>query len=390
VGRAPYWQLSGFYFFFFATLGALLPYWPLYLKSLGFTPVHIGGLMAVVMATKIIAPNVWGWLADVRGRRMDMVRVAAFVATATFAVIPFAESFLWIALLMVLFSFFWNAALPQFEAVTLNHLGEAADRYTRIRLWGSVGFIVAVLALGALVNRFGAGVVPFGVLLPMAGIAMASLLVAEVPRPAETGERSSIIGVLSHPPVAAFLVACLLMQASHGPYYVFFSIYLQEHGYPAPAIGALWALGVLAEVVAFLVMPRFVHRVGLRPLFLLALGLTAGRWVMVAFLVESPVAMVLAQLLHAASFGLYHGVAIQLVHRYFVGPHQGRGQALYSSISFGAGGALGSLLAGYAWVGLGTTNTWLGAAVLAALAWVVSWCWVAPERPSFDESRFQV
>jgi PPP family 3-phenylpropionic acid transporter len=387
---SPYWSLSTFYFFFFAVVGAMLPFWPLYLESLGFGPLQIGTLVALVMATKIVAPNVWGWVADRRGRRMALVRMACFAAVLIFAAVLVSTRFWWLALLMVLFSFFWNSALPQFEAVTLNHLTGRVERYTRIRLWGSVGFVAAVMGLGGIVDHDGAGAVPYVILSLLACVAISSLLAGDAQAPSRPGRHGSLLAVLRKPPVVALLVACLLMQAGHGPYYTFYSIYLEEHGYPPTAIGGLWALGVAAEVVVFVFMPRLVAWAGLRPLFLLAFGLTALRWVMVAFLVESAPAMVLAQLLHAASFGLYHGVAIQLVHRQFTASHQGRGQALYSSISFGAGGAAGALLAGYAWGSVGSTATWVGAAALSALALLVAWRFVVVPAPPLvhDNARF--
>ena len=386
----PYWSLSAFYFFFFAVVGALLPFWPLYLESLGFGPVQIGTLVAFVMVTKIVAPNVWGWVADRRGRRMALVRLACIAATLIFAAVLLSTRYWWIALLMVLYSFFWNSALPQFEAVTLNHLKSRVERYTRIRLWGSVGFVIAVLGLGAIVERHGAASVPVAVLSLLACVAFCSLWVGDAEIPRTHSDQGSLLTVLRQPGVVALLVACLLMQASHGPYYTFYSIYLEEHAYSPTSIGALWALGVVAEVMVFVVMHRLVERFGLRALFLSAFGLTALRWIVVAFLVESAVAMIVAQCLHAASFGLYHGVAIQLVHRHFVASHQGRGQALYSSVSFGAGGAAGALLAGYAWIGVGATATWLGAGALSALALLVMWRFgvipaarVLPEKAAF-------
>ena len=387
---ASYWPLSAFYFLYFAVTGSLLPFWPLYLEHLGFGAVDIGTLIALVMITKIVAPTLWGWAADRGGRRMALVRLAAFTATLVFAAVMLSSRYWWIATLMVLYSFFWNSTLPQFEAVTLNHLGERVERYTRIRLWGSVGFVVAVLGLGAAVARHGAAIVPLVVVGLLAAAACASLLVSDPPAPAPRPGHGPFTAVLLSPRVVALLAACLLMQAGHGPYYTFYSIYLEDHGYAAGVIGVLWALGVLAEVAVFLVMHRLVARFGLRALFLLALALTALRWVMVAFLVDSPAAMVLAQLLHAASFGLYHGAAIQLVHREFTASHQGRGQALYSSVSFGAGGAAGALLAGYAWAGLGPTAAWLGAAALTGLAFVVAWRWVAIPAPGALSEKARV
>ena len=123
-----YWRLSGFYFFYFASLGALIPYWGLYLKSLGFGVVEIGELVAIIMATKIIAPNIWGWIADHTGRRMRIVRIACLLATLSFAGVFIGHGYWLLVLVMSLFSFFWNAALPQFEATTLNHLGTETHR----------------------------------------------------------------------------------------------------------------------------------------------------------------------------------------------------------------------------------------------------------------------
>ena len=371
-----YGPLSTFYFFFFAVVGAMLPFWPLYLESLGLEPVQIGTLVALVMVTKIVAPNVWGWMADRRAERMPLVRVACFGAACVFAAVLVSPHFWPLAALMVLFSFFWNSALPLFEAVTLNHLDGRMERYTRIRLWGSVGFVVSVIGLGVVVERDGAGTVPLAILALIGCAALASLAVREAGAPRAARVPGSLWTVLRNPPVAALLLACFLMQAGHGPYYAFYSIYLEAHAYSTTAIGVLWALGVAAEVAVFALMHRLVERAGLRALFLLAFVLTAFRWVLVALLVASGPAMVLAQLLHAASFGLYHAVAIQLVHRRFVAGHQGRGQALYASASFGAGGAAGALMAGFAWSALGATATWLAAAAVTAAAALVVWRYV--------------
>jgi PPP family 3-phenylpropionic acid transporter len=163
------------------------------------------------------------------------------------------------------------------------------------------------------------------------------------------------------------------MQASHGPYYTFYTIYLEEHAYSRTLIGQLWAFGVIAEVSLFLVMHRLIRRYGLRTLLLLSAALTGVRWIVIGVFVDHFAIIVLAQTLHAASFAIYHAVAIELIHTYFTGKHQGKGQALYSSLSFGAGGALGSLYAGYMWDSFGGVATFTGAAVCSALALVIAW-----------------
>jgi PPP family 3-phenylpropionic acid transporter len=149
---------------------------------------------------------------------------------------------------------------------------------------------------------------------------------------------------------------------------------MERHGYSHTAIGLLWAVGVIAEVLVFLVMGRLLHRLGARMLWTTALLLTALRWLLTALYPEHGWVMLLTQTLHAASFGICHAIAIHLVHHFFSGPHQGRGQALYASVSFGAGGALGSIAAGWIWaLPDGATLTFALAAVAALLA--ALWAW---------------
>ncbi|MBK9132505.1 MAG: MFS transporter [Gammaproteobacteria bacterium] len=369
-----YFRLSGFYLFYFAALGALLPYWGIYLKSLGFSPGDIGELLALLMATKIVAPNLWGWIADHTGRRMAVVRSASLLAVIAFCGVFFGQGFWWMAGVMVLFSFFWNAALPQFEAVTMSRLGADSHRYSGIRLWGSIGFIAAVAALGPLLGRYDAGLLPWVLVALYAAIWISTLLVPDQHIEPAHHERTRLWEVLRRPQVATLLLVCFLMQASHGPYYGFYSIYLEEHGYARWLIGQLWALGVIAEVAVFMLMHRWLPRFGARRLLLASLALTVLRWLLIAYFVDSLAALVFAQTLHAASFGVYHAVAITLIHKSFTGRHQGRGQALYSSLSFGAGGAVGSLYAGYLWgaAGGGATAAFLTAAALAAAALLIA------------------
>ncbi|MCU7892685.1 MAG: MFS transporter [Candidatus Thiodiazotropha sp. (ex Ustalcina ferruginea)] len=375
----PYWRLSGFYFFYFASLGALVPFWGLYLQARGFSPVEIGELMAVIMATKLIAPYIWGWISDHTGHRMPIVRLASLLSAICFLGIFFADGFLSLALVMMLFSFFWNASLPQFEAVTMSYLQERIQHYSRVRLWGSIGFILTVVALGFLLDEWGVEWVPKIVLLLYFGIFLFSLTVPENDADMPAHDQGSILQVLKRGDIIAFLLACFFMQASHGAYYAFYSIYMEEVGYSSIVIGLLWALGVIAEVLVFLVMHQLLHRWGARKVLIASLGMAVVRWILVGSAPENLLLVLLAQVMHAATFGTFHAAAIHMVHHYFVGRHQGRGQALYSSISFGAGGAFGSLLSGYLWIGIGAAATYWVAAGYALLALVIAWRWIDRE-----------
>jgi MFS transporter, PPP family, 3-phenylpropionic acid transporter len=369
----PYWRLSGFYLFYFAALGALVPYWGLYLKSVGFSAQAIGELMSLIMVTRIVAPNIWGWIADRSGSRMLIVRLASLLAALAFAGVFRGQSYAWLALVMSAFSFFWNAALPQFEAVTLNYLGSEVHRYGRVRLWGSIGFILAVTGLGVALQHLDAGVLLPALSGLFAGIWVMSLLVPERRGRPVARSHVSLAQVLRRPDVLGFLAVCFLMQASHGPYYTFYSIYLDVHGYSRTEIGELWALGVVAEIGVFLVMHRLLLAWGARRVLLVSLALAALRWLLIGWCVDRPGIVLLAQTLHAASFGTYHAAAMYLVHQFFVGRHQGRGQALYSSLSFGAGGAVGGLYSGYTWAGAGPQWTYTCAALLSLCAWLLAW-----------------
>lgn len=369
-----YLRLSAFYLVYFATLGVMLPYWSLYLQSLGFDPVSIGSLTAIILATKVVAPNIWGWIADHTGRRMSIIRTACLATIMCFSGVYLAAgSFAGIAVASLLFSFFWNAALPQFEVTTLNHLGKDIHQYSRIRLWGSAGFIAMAVVVGMLIQLSGVGIVPAVLLGLFVLLWLNSLLVSERTTVSACRTRDSLSQVVCQPQVLALFSVCFLIQASHGPYYTFFSIYLEGMDYSRSLIGWLWGLAVLAEIGVFMLMPRLLPRFGARQLMLVTLLMTSVRWLIIGYFAESISLLVFAQILHAFSFGVYHAVAIYLIHYFFTGSHQGRGQALYSSVSFGAGGAVGSLAAGYLWTSLGPAITYALAASLSMFGFVLAW-----------------
>jgi len=372
----PYWRLSGFYLSYFASLGALLPYWSVYLKSLSFSPREIGELMAILMATKIVSPNIWAWIADHTGKRMMIVQLGSLLSVLAFTGILLGSSYWWIALVMVTFSFFWNATLPQFEANTFTYLGEHSHRYSSIRLWGSIGFVVTAIALGSVLEQYGTGQLPIILVGLFASIWLMSLLVPERAAAHMSLEHEPLITVLKRPEVFSLIIVVFLMQASHGPYYTFYTIYMEDHHYERSLVGQLWALGVIAEVIVFLFMYKIVPRFGLRLMLISSLILAAVRWLLIGWFVDYIVVMIIAQLLHAATFGIYHAAAIQLFNKYFTGRHQGRGQALYSSMSFGLGGAVGALISGYTWETVGAGISFTIAAGLSVIAGFVAWRYI--------------
>jgi PPP family 3-phenylpropionic acid transporter len=369
----PYWRLSGFYFFYFALLGTWLPFWPLYLQNRDFSADQIGYLMSVMVGTKIIAPNIWGWLADITGRRMLIIRGGSLVALLCFSSLFFSDQSFWsLVWLIAGFSFFWNAVLTQFDVATLSHLGQFHQRYSQIRVWGSIGFIVAVAGLGLFFDYFSVTWLPWFVVLLLASIWISSLLVEERVMTGSGGQvKRSLRQVIRQPAVVVFLLTCFLLQVSHGPYYTFFSVYLEDHGYSHTTTGLLWSLGVFAEVLLFMVMHKVMQRYNLHQIMICSLLLSVLRWLLIAFYVESWPLLIFAQCLHAASFGSYHAFAIEMVRRLFGGGLEGQGMALYSGLSYGAGGAVGAVLSGWLW-DISPQLCFVLAAMTCLLAMVIS------------------
>lgn len=376
----PYWRLSGFYLFYYASVGIFVPFWGLYLEYLTFTPSEIGELSALLVIGRLLAPYICGWVADHSGERMRVIRFAALGSWLVFIAALYTTHYWSLAVVMFIYGFFWSAPLPQFEAVTLNHLGDRAHDYTRIRVWGSIGFIVTVIVVGYVLDEIGLARVPLIALLLTIGIWLSTLIVPNDHATHKHASREPLSNVLSSSTVIAMLVAFFLMQVGHGTYYSFYSLYLEKFGYSRALIGQLWALGVIAEVGLFLIMLRLMNRFSLRNLLMFSLLCAAIRWSMIAAFPESRPLMVIAQLLHAATFGIHHAVAIQLIHHYFKGKFQGRGQALYSSLSYGAGGAGGALVSGYIWEGLGAHETFYFAGLVSLLGFIIVWIWVKPDR----------
>ena len=363
----PYWRLSAYYFFYFAFLGAFSPYFSLYLKSLGLSAWDIGVLMSLMQVMRVLAPPLWGALADRFGMRMPVVRAGGGLAALGFAGFLFTREFPGLFGVMAVMAFFWAASLPLVEAVTLGHLQGKPGRYGRVRLWGSIGFIVTVLGCGALLDQLPvSALVVIGLVIQVA-VFTCSLAVPEAPAQVHEADHLHIWEVLRQKEVLRLMLACLFMAAAHAALYIFYSLYLVEHGYSKWLVGWLWSLGVIVEIGVFMWMPRLLAAYTPRGILAFAMACAVVRFLMIGWGVAWLPVIVLAQMLHGATFGANHAAAMAAIGKLFPGRHQARGQALYASVSFGAGGMLGGLVAGWAWDALGGPAAWTLSAGFAAV-----------------------
>lgn len=368
----PLGRLAAWYFFYFAFVGAFSPYFTLYLQDIGLSAWEIGVLMSVPQVMRLLAPNLWGWLADHLGERALIVRLAALCSVIGFGGFFLTRDYFPMLAAMALVWFFWSASLPLVEAMTLDQLHGQPDRYGRIRVWGSIGFIVSVLGIGAMLDYL-----PIAALLWVCLAILASVLASALTLPGGKvgagGTAAPLGDQLKRPEVLALLAACFFMSVAHGPLYVFFSIHLVEHGYDKMAVGLLWSLGVLAEIGVFMLMPRLMRRVSLRTILLASFALAVLRFLLIGWAADVVALLLFAQVLHGATFGAYHAASMAALTRWFAHRQQARIQGLYGSISFGAGGMIGGLISGESWGSLGAGVTFTLAAACAACGLVLVW-----------------
>ncbi|MDH2915526.1 MAG: MFS transporter [Gallionella sp.] len=362
-----HWRIAGFYFFYYAFVGMFSPYWSLYLQSIHFTPIEIAILMSIQPVMRMIAPNIWGWLADHTGERLLVVQVAATLSAVFYFGVFLTTSFWGLFLVLTLMGFFWSASMPLVEATTLSYLGKNTAHYGRIRSWGSIGFIVAVVGLGYAFDYIAIAWLLWAGLVCEIGILIFARQIPKTEVLAHHTDHQPIRQIVMQPKVLALLGACFLMSVAHGPYYTFFSIYLVEHGYTKTAVGALWALGVICEIGVFFLMPALVKRFGFTRILLISFSAAVLRFMLIGWMVDVVVVLLFAQVLHALTFGAYHAASVGLVHEYFKGRHQSKGQALFGSFTYGAGGVLGGLASGPIWQHWGANALYSFSAAMALL-----------------------
>ncbi len=373
---STYWRLSAAYFFYCTFVGAFAPYFGLYLKSLAFSAFQIGVLMSLYQVARIFMPNAWGWLADRTGKSVRIVQLTTLATLVLYLGVFAGTGFYWLFAVIGLMCIFWSAPMPLLESVTLGHLGAAASSYGRIRLWGSIGFIVTVIGLGYWLDYSSIHSLLWVIFWLLAATLLVTLWLPGVSIPHHESAQASVWQILRRPEVAAFLAACFLMAAAHGVYNTFYSIYLVDHGYSKTVVGLLWATGVIGEVLIFLAMSKLTHRFGLRRILLASFALAVVRFLLIGWGVSSLALLFLAQPMHAATFGSFHASAVAVTQRYFRGRHHSKGQAIYTSVSYGLGGTVGGLLSGWMWEGAGPTVVFSLCSAGALIAFVLMWRWV--------------
>jgi PPP family 3-phenylpropionic acid transporter len=363
---------------YFGFIGLFSPYAPLWYQSLGFSTFAIGALTSMQSATRIFAPYAWGWSADHSGRREPLLRLA--IGGALFASFGFFlfRDYAWIAVVTVLLMLCTAGVVPISEAVLAQHVSHKGQvdigRYGRVRLWGSVGFVVVGTVSGFVLES--AGVERFPILC---SVVLALLLFAafRLPPPSEPAHAEPVVkgalAVLREPVVGWFFAGTFLTVLAHTSLYAFYSLYLASLGYTKGEIGLLWSAAVAVEVAWFAFQGRWLKRLPVHGWLAVAGGVSALRFGLIAAFASQAAVLVFAQVLHAVTFAAQHSACIAVISRHFPGRLRSRGQALYTVLGYGASGVLGGVAGGALSERFGFAAVFWAASAVSLGAVLTSW-----------------
>ena len=364
------WAFGSFFFLYFAYVGLVSPYASLFFLDRGFSVIEIAVLMSMLQITRIVGPFSWGWLSDYLSDRIGIIRFCACLAAVTFMCIFFLHSYIAFFVWMFVLHTILSSLMPLGESATVHALfkdNSFDKRYGRLRLWGSIGFIAMVLFAGELFQREGIELYPIVGAVILIFLALVTFRLHEPKMERRKMVKGELLIVLFNPDVRWFLLSGFFMIFAHAALYVFYSLYLADLGYDKFQIGLFWALGVGAEVIFFYFQSKVLSRLDAEVVLQIAFGIGVFRFILIAFFPVTWV-LILAQLMHAGTFGAHHSAATKLLQRWFTGPLQARGQALMATVSYGLGGTLGGLVAGWLWDATQPRNVFVMSALACGLA----------------------
>lgn len=353
------------YFIYFGVMGMVLPYFNLYCYHIGFSGLEIGVLSAVRSVVVILFSLVWGLLADRHQARRPIYIACSFLSAAAWALFFTTIDFWPMLLITVVYGVFYAPIISFLEAFTMDILGSKRQSYGKTRAWGSISFIAVVIVLGRLIDA-----TAITVILPLvlAGSLLQALFATRIPRIHHTITSANRMDVrrLGNRRAVVFLVCAFLMLVSHGAYYGFFSIHLENLGYDKTFIGLAWALASSAEILVMIASERIFKRFSLENVLLFSFAAAVVRWSLL-YAVVSPVAILGTQILHAATYGTFHMASILYMDRLMPAASKTIGQAVNNAVTYGLGLMVGFFLSGYLYGHMGSAALFALSAGIAVI-----------------------
>ncbi len=357
------------YFLYFGVMGVFLPFFNLYCYHLGFSGFQIGVLSGIRSVALVIFPLFWGLVADRLHARRPIYIGCSLVSALIWASLLFTNDFVAMSVIIALYAAFYAPIISFLEAFTMDALGDDKKRYGRLRAYGSISFILTVLALGKILDLTGIGIV---VMLILAGSLLqagAAFGIPDVQVKKHRADRADL-KFFFRPRVLIFLTCAFLMLVSHGAYYGFYSIHLETLGLDKTFIGFSWALASTAEILVMIKSERLFETFSLERVLIFSFIVAALRWG-ILFWTASPAVILLSQVLHALTYGTFHMASIIYIDRLTPDASKTMGQAVNNAITYGLGLAIGFLFSGSLYESMGAYNLFGISAVIALAAGAV-------------------
>jgi len=355
--------MSTQYFLYFGTLGIFLPYFNLYCHHIGLTGFEIGSLSAVRSITFALFPLFWGTLADRLGNRRFLYIFCNFASMLIWTLLFFTDSFWPMLIITAFYGFFFSPIISFLETATLETLAQGKRNYGRIRVWGSISFIIAVIGIGKLTDYFSTRLILYGICF---GAMLQSGFSIGLPKTQVLSPHSK---EKKSPPMltrnmGVFLICGFLMLVSHGTYYGFFSIHLDTLGCSKTFIGIAWAVSVIAEIVVMINSGKLFRHITLETVLFYSFIIAAVRWLLL-FLFDSPLVIIAGQLTHAVTYGAFHMASILYMDHLSPDKAKTMGQSINNAVTYGLGLMTGFFLSGALFTPLGAPTLFLMSAGIA-------------------------
>ena len=339
-------RLSLFYIFYFINAGIYMPFWPVWLESRGMGPVEIGLLFAVGRFARVISSPLIAYGADRMGTRRGPLLVLTGSTTIIFLLYLLCDFFWQYAAVAAAVGLSWGTVMPLGDSLAIVNTQRRKIDYGRVRLWGSISFILAASAGGKMLEFAPESMIFWLLMASFVALFVVCAVLPDTRFEAEPIQMSGVWRLFAHPQFALFMLCSALLQTSHLVVYNYGTLHWRAAGVDDGMIGLLWATGVVAEVILFAVGARFVNRVGAGRLFALAAVAGVLRWTVLAFSTALPV-LFLVQTLHAFTFGAAHLAAMAFIANAIPARLSATAQSLHGSVALSVAGGATAPFLGY-------------------------------------------
>ncbi|MEE2745670.1 MAG: major facilitator superfamily domain-containing protein 6 [Pseudomonadota bacterium] len=358
-------RLASYYAAYFAVIGILLPFWPIWLESRGLNAIDIGFVLAAAPFVRVLTNPLIAQFADQKGLRQPIILGSTIAALLVFISYNFISDFWPILLITALFFTLFSAGQPLAESLTMQLVKENQYSYGRIRLWGSITFIITAILGGRMIEVYSINLVFYLSLMGLGLLFISSLILPSTRFPISKKKAFPILVLLRTKPFLIMLIAAASVQSSHAVVYSFSALHWQSIGFSKTLIGGLWAEGVIAEIILFQYSSFILKRI--KPSSLILIGGMAGvvRWTILGLTDFLP-ALIIAQFFHGLTFGAVHLGAIHYISDHIPSQLSATAQSLLSAVVMGLAIGTTTIAAGMLYSSIGS-NAYFPMAGLAAL-----------------------